>query len=90
MNWLEGTGSGQQARFLGLEFGMSQPQPLMSRAWSGSSMLQGLTSLDLRAVKQELPSDVGALQNLIQALIGPPNHIEKDQKERQTQRKLTI
>ena len=48
-------------------------RPLMSRAWSGSSMLAGLGFLDLRAVKHELPDDMGALQDLVQALLGHPN-----------------
>ena len=33
-------------------------------------MVAGLTKLDLNAVKVELPNDLGALQNMVQALLG--------------------
>ena len=38
-----------------------QPQKLLSRAWSGSSMLAGLS-----VVKRELPDDPSALEHMIQ------------------------
>ena len=49
---------------------LQPPRPLLSKAWSGSSMVAGLTKLDLNAVKVELPNDLGALQNMVQALLG--------------------
>ena len=40
---------------------MEEPQKLLSRAWSGSSMLAGLSR-----VKSELPDDPAALEHMIQ------------------------
>ena len=45
-------------------FAMHKPAKLVSRQWSGSSMLDGLSGLT--AVKKELPDDPQKLANMIQ------------------------
>ena len=41
------------------------PQALLSKAWSGDSMIEGVSRM-LVGTKHEIPDDVEQLQNLIQ------------------------